>query len=104
MALDPLQVGTTATTILTAKTPDGAVIDISGATLTNAVRIRTVRNKVVRKTPSLYTTGTDGKFAFSYATTDLDSGGNAQVQFICVIGSDSFPSAVLTQPVLENIS
>lgn len=99
-----IQVGSVGATIeLTIKDQAGVVIDLSAATLTNALYMRAPGNRLLVRTPSLLTDGTDGIVYYDTIAGDIVQFSAWQVQFKSVIGGISLPSEVVTMQVLANV-
>lgn len=101
---EPLRVGAIGATIQIEITDQaGAAIDISTATLTNALYIRRPDNSTVNVSPSFVNSGTDGLIYYDTISGTLSLPGEYRVQFVLVMGGDTIPCNPVIIPVEANI-
>lgn len=104
MSQQPIQVGAIGATIrITVADPDGNALDISTCTRTNNLYLRSPTNRVLIKTPTFVTDGTNGQIEYDTISGDLDVAGNWRAQFKLVMGGDTIPTSVTNFPVESNI-
>ncbi len=100
----PLRYGAVGASItLTAVDQDGAVIDISTATLASSLYLRSPGGRLLIKTPGFVTDGTNGQIYYDTIAGDLNEVGAWQAQFKLTMGSDVLPSEVIPVQVQPNI-
>ncbi len=84
-----------ATITLTLVDQAGDVIDLSTATLTDSLYLRSPNGKLLIKRPSFVTNGTDGEIVYTTIAGDLSENGTWQAEFKLVLTGVSIPSAIL---------
>lgn len=101
----PLQVGSVGSVIrLTVVDQDGAVVDLSGCTLTLNLIIRRKDDSKVFRTPVFETTGADGVLLYTTVAGDLTVSGRYRLQFRHVDAPLNVFTAIAPVNVLENIT
>ena len=101
----PLQVGSVGSVIrLTVVDQDGAIVDLSGCTLTENFFLRRPDNTRIAITPTFETTGVDGVILYTLVEGDLTISGYYRVQFKHVDDPLSVFTDVALVNVLENIT
>ena len=83
-------------------TRDGAVFDISGATV-KQLHFRDTDYTIKVKTASFTTDGTDGKLQYTTVAGDLDCVGPLNVQAFVTVPSGSWFSDIVTVEVVPNL-
>ena len=99
-----LQVGNVTSTIRrTIKDEDGTVVDISTASA-KVFYLKSPKGKLLTKTASFTTSGTDGQMQCTTSAGDLDTPGQWTLQAKITISSQVLWSNVVTLPVLGNVT
>lgn len=88
--------------LITVKDQNGTVIDLSAATVTLLLRKPT--GTVISRTPTLKTTGLDGKLSYLSVADDFDRAGSYAAQLLIVIGSGSWHSDAYEFTVAPNLT
>jgi nitrogen fixation protein FixH len=101
--MSDLQVGNVGSILrFTVVDQDGTVVDVSTATL--VLYLRNPQERLLTKTPTLTSSGTDGRIQYALITGDLDIPGQWTAQARATISSNVFYSNVVTVPVQGNIN
>jgi len=101
----PLQVGAIGSGIrATVVDQDGAVVDLSGCTLTSNFFLRRPNDTRIAITPTFETTGTDGVIIYVTVAGDLPISGPYRVQFRHVDAPLNLFTSIAQVNVLENIT
>lgn len=98
-----LRVGNVGSLIrLTIVDQDGAPVDVSSATL--VLYLRSPKARLLTKTPSLTSGGTDGRIQYATLAGDLDVPGNWQAQAKVTISGSTWFSTLTSLPVSANLA
>ena len=97
-----IHVGDTPTFEATLKDEDGAIVDVSSASVMQMVFNKPDGTAVV-KDAALSTDGTDGKIKYESTNTDIDQVGHWQVQGYAKVGSDENNSDIHAFEVYPNL-
>lgn len=101
----PVQVGSVGSVIrATVVDQDGAIVDVSGCTLTLNLFLRRPDNTRVARTPTFETDGSDGVLLYATVAGDLTISGAYRIQFRHVDAPLNIFTEVARVNVLENIT
>lgn len=79
----------------------GAIVDVSAAT-TKTFYFK-LSGRLIARTATLTTDGTDGLIEYATVAGDLNRHGPMQIQAKVMFGTDTFNTNVVQRPVLENL-